>query len=231
MLILEKKMVIFGGSKMNEIILVNDLDEIMGSEEKIKVHREGILHRAFSILVFNSKNELLLQKRTKTKYHSGGLWSNTCCGHQNKGETLEISAKRRLKEEMNLDCELEEIFSFRYYTSFNDGLIENEIDHVFTGYSNSNPILNQEEAEDYKWISLRDLEKDILENSNKYTSWFKIIFNKYLQKIKVLQREKSFTITKRIAKHGSQAVIIIPALLQQELCAGKIVQANIEVLE
>jgi len=216
---------------MNEITLVNDLDEVIGSEEKIKSHKMGILHRAFSILIFNSKNELLLQKRAKAKYHSGGLWSNACCGHQNKGETLEISTKRRLKEEMNLDCELEEIFSFRYYINFIDGLIENEIDHVFMGYSNSNPVLNKEEAEDYKWISLSDLEKDISNNSDKYTSWFKIIFNKYLQKIKVALREKSFTITKRIAKHGNQAVIIIPTLLQEQLCPGRVIQVNIEIIE
>ena len=166
---------------MEEITIVDENDNITGSEEKMKVHEKGLLHRAFSIFIINSKGEMLLQKRAKCKYHSGGLWTNTCCGHPRKNEYLESAAKRRLLEETGLVCNLKKAFIFRYRVKFENGLIENEIVHVFIGYSDNKPLLNYEEAEDYKWISLEELSKDVLLSSNKYTYWFKIALGKYLQ--------------------------------------------------
>ena len=139
------------------ILTVDEKDNVTGKGEKMKVHREGKLHRAFSIFVFNSKSELLLQKRAKSKYHSGGLWTNTCCSHQRDGETLEKAVHRRLKEEMGFDCELKEVFTFTYRVKFDDGLIENEYDHVFFGKFDGKPEPNPEEVDDWKWISLEEL--------------------------------------------------------------------------
>ncbi len=156
------------------VILVDREDKEIGTEEKMKAHEDGKLHRAFSIFVFNSKGELLLQRRALSKYHCGGLWTNTCCSHPRKGELLEEAVHRRLLEEMGFDCELREVFSFSYKAKFDNGLIENEIDHVFMGNFEGEPVINKEEVEEFKWISVDDLKKDISENSGKYTPWFKI---------------------------------------------------------
>ena len=156
------------------ILTVDKNDNVTGKGEKIKVHREGKLHRAFSIFVFNSKDELLLQKRAKSKYHSAGLWTNTCCSHQRDGETLEKAIHRRLKEEMGFDCELKEVFTFTYRVKFDDGLSENEYDHVFFGKFDSKPEPNPGEVDDWKWISLEELRKDIRKNPDDYTYWLKI---------------------------------------------------------
>lgn len=165
---------------MEEIILVDKNDKQIGTGEKMKVHKEGRLHRAFSIFVFNSQGELMLQKRASSKYHCGGLWSNTCCGHPRAGEDLEKAAHRRLDEEMGFDCELEEAFPFIYEVSLDHGLTEHEYDHVFIGDFDGKPAVNPEEADDWKWINLDDLSKDIEKNPGNYTYWFKIALEKLI---------------------------------------------------
>jgi len=162
---------------MAEVILVDERDNQIGTEEKLKAHKEAKLHRAFSVLVFNKKGELLLQKRAKTKYHSPGLWTNTCCSHPAPGKDLMQEAKKRLKEEMGFECDLKESFSFIYKANLGD-LTEYEFDHVLLGNFSGDPFPNREEAEDWKWIGLQDLEKDIKENPEIYTPWFRIIFNR-----------------------------------------------------
>lgn len=166
------------------VILVDELDNEIGSEEKIKAHKKGLLHRAFSIFIFNKKGELLLQQRAKSKYHSGGLLTNTVCSHPLPNENISDAVTRRLKEEMRFDTELKEIFSFIYKSEYENGLTEYEFDHVFIGYYNSNPIPNIEEVENYKWVTMEYLKKDIEENQTKYTTWFKkILENKDFLKI------------------------------------------------
>ncbi len=165
---------------MEHIILVNENNEEIGQGEKIKVHQEGRLHRAFSIFIFNSKGELLVQKRARMKYHSGGLWTNTVCSHPRVGENIEDAAHRRLKEEIGFDCPIKEIFSFIYNIKFNNGLTENEYDHVFIGRFDGKIVPNLEEAEDWKWINLEELKKSLKENPERYSYWFKIALDKLL---------------------------------------------------
>lgn len=160
-----------------KIILVDKKDNEIGEEEKLKAHQEGKLHRAFSIFIFNSKGEMMLQQRAKTKYHSGGLWSNTCCSHPRAGELLEEAVKRRLKEEMGFLCELEEIFSFVYKAKIGD-LIEYEFDHIFVGKFEENPKPNRKEVENWKWINQKELKGDIKKNPEKYTYWFEKILER-----------------------------------------------------
>ncbi len=168
---------------MNEIILIDKEDNQIGTEEKIKVHKMGYLHRAFSIFVFNNKGEMLLQQRAFNKYHSGGLWSNTCCSHPHQNETTLLSAHKRLIEEMGIDCELTEIFSFGYKATFDNGLIENEIDHVFIGNCDDIPIINSEEANDYRWIKISDLKSEIKRHPEIFTEWFKICLKQVINHI------------------------------------------------
>jgi isopentenyl-diphosphate Delta-isomerase len=160
------------------VILVDKNNRKIGIEEKIKAHKEGKLHRAFSIFVFNSNGELLIQQRAKTKYHSGGLWSNTVCSHPKPDETYAQAVHRRLKEEMGFDCVLKKIFCFIYNTGFRNGLIENEYDCVFSGKFDGKPILNHREVMAYKWIPMKELKQDIMKNSNKYSFWLKIALKK-----------------------------------------------------
>ncbi len=169
--------------KKEYVILVDKRDREKGIEEKIEAHKKCMLHRAFSILIFNSKCEILLQKRAKSKYHCGGLWTNACCSHPMPGENIENAAHRRLKEEMGFDCDLEEIGSFIYKVKFENGLSEYEYDHVLLGFYDGKVKINKEEAEDYKWVSLENLEKDIKKNPELYTPWFKMIMkNKKIMK-------------------------------------------------
>jgi len=163
---------------MEQIILVDENDNEIGFGRKIEVHEEGKLHRAFSIFVFNSKGEMLIQKRAKEKYHSGGLWTNTVCSHPRKGEGLGNAVHRRLFEEMGFDCELKRVFSFIYKNEFENGLIENEFDHVFIGKYNGNFEVNREEVEAWKWISVEELKEDIVKNPKDYSCWFKILVSK-----------------------------------------------------
>lgn len=165
---------------MPEVILVDEKDNVIGTEEKMKTHQEGKLHRAFSIFVFNSKGELLLQKRAKSKYHSGGLWTNTCCSHPRPEEHIEKAVHRRLKEEMGFDCELKEIFSFTYKAKLDNNLFEHEYDHVFIGNFDGEPNPNPEEVDDWKWVDLEELKKDIRENPDSYTYWLKISIDKII---------------------------------------------------
>jgi len=162
------------------ILTVDENDNVIGKEEKLKAHQEGKLHRAFSLFVFNSKGKLLLQRRAKSKYHSGGLWTNTCCSHQRDGETLEKAIHRRLKEEMGFDCELKEAFTFTYRVKFDDGLSENEYDHVFFGKFDGKPEPNPEEVDDWKWVSLEELRKDIQKNPDDYTYWLKVSIDRVI---------------------------------------------------
>ncbi|MHA2297708.1 MAG: isopentenyl-diphosphate Delta-isomerase [Candidatus Hodarchaeales archaeon] len=164
------------------IILVDDKDNVIGFEDKLKPHQDGNLHRAFSIFIFNSKNELLIQKRAGNKYHSGGKWANTCCSHPRKGETLEEATNRRLKEEMGFTTNLDKNFEFIYKARVGD-LIEHEYDHVFKGYYEGIVNPNPEEVEDYKWMTLDDIVIDIQKNPDNYGEWFKIALRDHLDKI------------------------------------------------
>ena len=160
---------------MEKIILVDKNDKELGSEEKIAAHQNGgKLHRAFSIFIFNSKGELLLQKRAKEKYHSALLWTNTCCSHPRFGESSIKACHRRLKEEIGFDCDLKEKLSFVYKVDFKDGISENEFDHVFVGKFNGAPAPDKKEVADWKWIDVEELKKDIKENPKKYSYWLKI---------------------------------------------------------
>ena len=158
---------------MEEVILVDTNDSEIGKMEKMQTHIEGRLHRAFSIFVFNSKGELLLQQRENGKYHSGGLWTNTCCSHPRVGEDIKEAVHRRLKEEMGFDCDLREKKTFLYHAKFDNDLIEHELDHIFIGYYNGVPIPNKEEVENWKWISTKDLKKELEAEPDKFTYWFK----------------------------------------------------------
>ncbi len=164
---------------MNKVILVDKNDKVIGVEEKIKAHEERKLHRCFSILIFNSKGDLLIQKRVKSKYHSGGLWSNTCCSHP-LTKNIEKEASRRLKEEMGFSCKVKEIFSFIYNLKVGK-LYEHEFNHVLAGRFNGNPKVNPEEVEDWRWVGPKELKNDIRKNPEKYTSWFKIILPELLK--------------------------------------------------
>lgn len=161
---------------MDNVVLVNESDQEIGVMEKIEAHRKGLLHRAFSVFVFNDNNELLLQKRAKCKYHSGGLWTNTCCSHPKPNENVIDAAKRRLKEEMGFETEVDNHYSFIYKTALDNELTEHELDYVLTGKYNDVPKLNAEEAEDYKYIDLNTLEKWMSAKPNEFTVWFKIAY-------------------------------------------------------
>lgn len=161
------------------VILVNENNEELGVMEKMEAHRKALLHRAFSVFVFNNKNELLLQQRAAEKYHSPLLWTNTCCSHQKLGETNIEAGLRRLKEEMGFTCNLEEVFSFVYKAPFDNGLTEHELDHVMMGKYNANPEINTEEVADFKWVTLENLKSEMALHPELYTEWFKIIFQKF----------------------------------------------------
>lgn len=179
-----------------KVILVDQKDREIGIEEKIKAHKDGKLHRAFSIFIFNNKGELLLQKRVKNKYHSGGLWTNTCCSHPKPGESLKHAAHRRLMEEMGFDCEIKEIFSFIYKVRFENGLIENEYDHVFVGIFDGKPKPNPNEVEEWKWVGLEELKMDIKKNPEKYTYWLRIALDRIVSYMN--KTESKFSLPKSL---------------------------------
>ena len=162
------------------VILVNPEDRPLGTMEKMEAHRKGVLHRAFSVFVFNSQGELLLHRRAMDKYHSGGLWTNTCCSHPRPGESVVEAAQRRLVEEMGMRCQLEPKFSFVYRADLDHGMIEHELDHVLIGYSDVPPKPNADEVCDTRYMSVRALEDDIAANPDNYTAWFKICFPEVL---------------------------------------------------
>ncbi len=167
------------------VILVNENDEQIGLMEKIEAHEKALLHRAFSVFILNDKGELMLQQRALHKYHSPGLWTNTCCSHQRDGESNITAGKRRLQEEMGFVTELAEVVSFIYKAPFDNGLTEHEYDHVMTGTYNDAPVINPDEVADWKWMDVQAVKDDIGENPDEYTAWFKIIFDKFYQHIKV----------------------------------------------
>jgi len=161
------------------VILVDENDQEIGTMEKQEAHEKGLLHRAFSVFIFNKKKELLLQQRALTKYHSAGLWTNTCCSHPRIGETIEQAAHRRLMEEMGFDCELSTKTSFIYKAAFENGLTEHEFDHVLVGNFNGEINFNPTEVKNFKWIALDELSIDLFQNKQNYTAWFKIIFDNF----------------------------------------------------
>lgn len=167
------------------VILVDENDQELGLMEKIEAHEKALLHRAFSVFIYNDNGELMLQQRALGKYHTPGLWTNTCCSHQIKGETNIEAGKRRLQEEMGFTTDLEETSSFIYKAPFDNGLTEHEYDYMMVGYYNNTPDVNPEEVNDWNWISLDDLKLDIEKNPNNYTAWFRIIFEKHYQHMKL----------------------------------------------
>lgn len=161
-----------------EVILVNEQDQALGTMEKMEAHENGLLHRAFSVFIFNSKKELLLQQRALSKYHSPGLWTNTCCSHPRPAEETDDAALRRLNEEMGMQAHLKHMTSFVYKTKFENGLTEHEYDHIYTGESEDEPRINSEEVNAYKWMSLDKIKSDLKSNPDSYTFWFKLAIDK-----------------------------------------------------
>ena len=161
---------------MEYVVLVDENDNEIGQMEKQAAHIDPHLHRAFSIFLFNSKGELLMQQRALSKYHSPGLWTNTCCSHPRAGETLEEATSRRLMEEMGMACPMHEVYTFIYKAPVGEGLTEHEFDHVFIGQSDDSPIINHEEVESWKYMTIDDLSKDSALYPGHYTEWFKITF-------------------------------------------------------
>lgn len=169
---------------MNEdVILVDEKDRPLGLMEKLEAHRQGLLHRAFSVFVLNANNELMLQQRAHHKYHSGGLWTNTCCSHPRDGETVDDAAHRRLQEEMGFDCLIYKAFEFTYRAKLDKGMIEHEYDHLFIGRFSGEPKINPDEVADWKWMNIKAVSNDIDENPDLYTAWFKIIYQRFLKVI------------------------------------------------
>ena len=161
------------------VILVDVLDNQLGLMPKMEAHEKAVLHRAFSVFIFNDKGELMLQQRAAHKYHSPLLWTNTCCSHQRDGESNIEAGKRRLIEEMGFKTNLKEIFSFVYKAPFDNGLTEHELDHVMIGYFENEPEINIEEVESWKWMKIEDIKEDMIQNPEIYTIWFKIIFDEF----------------------------------------------------
>ena len=162
-----------------KVILVDRNDNPIGLMDKLEAHEKALLHRAFSVFILNDNNELMLQQRAHHKYHSPLLWTNTCCSHQRENETNIEAGTRRLREEMGFETELKEMFHFIYKAPFDNGLTEHELDHVMIGYYNEEPIINTDEVESWKWMSIEEVKNDMIENPDVYTIWFKIIFEEF----------------------------------------------------
>lgn len=162
-----------------QVILVNENDEPIGLMPKMEAHEKAALHRAFSVFILNSKNEIMLQQRAAQKYHSPLLWTNTTCSHQRAGETNLEAGNRRLMEEMGFTTNLKELFSFIYKAPFENGLTEHELDHVMIGYYEDEPNINREEAESWKWMGIEEVKADMQQHPELYTVWFKIIFDEF----------------------------------------------------
>lgn len=171
---------------MEYVVLVDEFDNEIGTCEKLEAHEKALLHRALSVFVFNSKGQLLLQKRASSKYHSPGLWTNSCCSHPRPQESIEDAAIRRLREEMGMTVDLSHVFHFIYRAELEKGLVEHELDHVFVGHSDEAPTINRDEADDYTYRTIEEIQADIKHYPEKYTSWFKIIFDNYLNRLSAL---------------------------------------------
>ena len=166
------------------LILVDEFDHEIGFNGKMAVHRKGSLHRAFSIFVTDSKGSWLLQRRALSKYHTGGLWANTCCGHPRPGESIINAAHRRLNEEMGFDCDLTELFNFTYRAILPNNLIEHEVDHVLTGVCDNPPAPNDQEVCDWKWIGIGELKANIQQEPQRYASWLLASFDRIASQLK-----------------------------------------------
>ncbi len=169
------------------VILVDENDTQIGLMPKLEAHEKALLHRAFSVFVFNDKNELMLQQRAAHKYHSPLLWTNTCCSHQRNGESNIAAGKRRLQEEMGFVTPLKETTSFIYKAPFDNGLTEHELDHIMVGHFNGEPKINADEVAAWKWMLLEDVKTDMAAQPENYTAWFKIIFEKFYEFINLQQ--------------------------------------------
>ena len=162
-----------------QVVVVSENDEILGLMEKMNAHENGILHRAFSVFLFNDKGEMLLQKRASGKYHSPNQWTNAVCSHPKIDETYLEGAQRRLNEELGITANLTEKFSFIYKADVGQNLWEHELDHVFTGNYEGNLALNEEEVSEVRYISMQQLDEEMNENPENFTEWFKIILKEY----------------------------------------------------
>lgn len=165
------------------VILVDENDNPIGTMPKMEAHEKAMLHRAFSVFILNANDEVLLQQRANDKYHSAGLWTNTCCSHPHPGEDTLGAARRRLKEEMGMEADLQFVFKFMYKAPFDNLLTEHEIDHVFIGKTDQLPIINPEEVASYKYMKPEDIKLDMEQNPQSYTAWFRIIFNEFYKEI------------------------------------------------
>jgi isopentenyl-diphosphate Delta-isomerase len=161
-----------------KVILVDEFDNAIGEMEKMEAHEKAELHRAFSVFVFNEDNQLMLQQRALSKYHSPGLWTNTCCSHPRPGEEVLQAGHRRLQEEMGFDCDLQKIFDFVYKARFDHGLTEHEFDHVLVGRYTDSPVINSEEVAAWKWMSMKSIAEEMKTHPEKYTIWFRIAFDR-----------------------------------------------------
>jgi isopentenyl-diphosphate Delta-isomerase len=168
---------------MERVILVDENDAPLGTMEKMEAHEKGVLHRAFSVFIFNSNGEMLLQQRALSKYHSGGLWSNTCCSHPREGEATIEAAHRRLQEEMGFDCEIKKAFDFIYKKELDKGLIEHEFDHVFTGEFEGEFRFNPNEVNAVVYKSVQEVLGGVAQNPENYTEWFKICLSEVVKKL------------------------------------------------
>lgn len=172
-----------------KVILVDEQDKETGTMEKMQAHTEAKLHRAFSVFIFNSEGELMLQQRALSKYHSPGLWTNTCCSHPRPGESTEMAAHRRMTEEMGFDCSFSEAFSFVYKAPFSNDLTEHEYDHVFIGVSNQLPVLNKSEVAAYRFGTMEEIRNEMQEDPERFTVWFRIAFDRVDQHFKDMRHK------------------------------------------
>lgn len=175
-----------------EVILVNENDEVIGTMPKMEAHLQGKLHRAFSVFIFNSSGQLLLQQRALDKYHSAGKWTNTCCSHPKPEEETADAAARRLGEEMGMECRLSAVFNFCYQAEVGNGLIENEYDHVYFGTSDHLPHPNPEEVSAFRYVDMDELKADLTEHPENYTAWLRISFEQILFHYNLLKPSFSF---------------------------------------
>jgi isopentenyl-diphosphate Delta-isomerase len=169
---------------MAEVILVDENDHLLGTMEKIEAHQKGILHRAFSVFIFNVKGEMLLQQRTNDKYHGGGLWSNACCSHPAPGEEITEAAEKRLKEEMGFTTELTHLFDLTYRAEFKNGLIEHEYDHVYSGVYDGEIVADDKEVKDHCFRKIENIREDIKSHPEKYTIWFTLAFERVIESLR-----------------------------------------------
>lgn len=168
----------------DEVVLVDDRDQVLGTMDKLKAHREGVLHRAFSVFLFDHDGRLLLQRRAETKYHSGGLWTNSCCSHPRVGEDLLAAAERRVAEELGIVTPLQHRFSFTYRASFDNGLHEHELDHVFFGRWSGNVRPDPDEVIDWRYATIEEIDADLLAHPQRYTVWLKACWPEVLADVR-----------------------------------------------